>query len=102
MAAMHMIGMIGMSLKKALKRNSVMVNAVHAFRLIKHKWQVRGFGWVRTDNEIVERLNTFSPASGGSLHAQAGVALQSAQQAFPLLCSVIETISKSLLAPRPI
>jgi hypothetical protein len=28
--------------------------------------------------------------------------LQSAQQTFPLLCSVIETVSKSLLALRPI
>jgi hypothetical protein len=91
-----------MTLKQALKRSSLMVNAVHAFRSVKHKWQAGGFGWVRTDNEIVEQLNTFSPASGGSLHARAGVALQSAQQTFPLLCSVIETVSKSLLAPRPI
>ena len=94
---MHVIGMIGVSLKKALKRSTLVVNTVHAFPSIKH-----GFGWVRTDNEIVRRLNTFSPNSGGSLHAQAGVALQSAQQVFPLLCSVIETNSKSLLAPRPI
>jgi hypothetical protein len=39
---MHMIGMMGMSLKKALKRSSLVVNTVHAFRSIKHKWQVGG------------------------------------------------------------
>jgi hypothetical protein len=99
---MHMMRMMGMSLKKGLKRSSLVVNTVHAFQSIKHKWQVGSFGWVRTDNEIVRRLNTFSPNSRGSLHAQAGVALQSAQQVFPLLCSIIETNSKSLLAPRPI
>jgi hypothetical protein len=84
--------MAAIALRELLKRCRLLVNAVHLAR--------DGF---RTNYEIVNELAAFvSPDSSGSLQARGGLALQSAQQTFPLICSLIEAISQSLIAPRPI
>jgi hypothetical protein len=84
--------MAAIALRELLKRCRLLVNAVHLAR--------DGF---RTNYEIVNELAAFvSPDSSGSLQARGGLALQSVQQTFPLICSLIEAISQSLIAPRPI
>jgi SAM-dependent methyltransferase len=67
---------------------------------VTKKTTPKAFHW--TDHEIVEHLVAFSPASAGPVRARAVLALQSARQTFPLICSLIETVSQPLLAPRRI
>jgi hypothetical protein len=99
------------ALRELLKRSGLLVNAVRSTRLARHKWGswvrvnyeiVRGS--VRTNYEIVNELATFSPNSGpaGAFRAKADLTLQSAQQTFPLICSLAKAVSHSLIAPQPI
>jgi hypothetical protein len=61
-------------------------------------------GSVPTNYEIVNELAAFSPASGppGAFRANGGLTLQSAQQTFPLICSLVKAVSLSLIEPQPI
>ena len=86
--------MLPIAVKRLLKRSNLLVNANHFL----YKWS----GGVRTNYEIVERLAAFSPNSAGSLQARGAMALEAAQQTFPLLSSLIITTSAAPLAPRPI
>ena len=90
--------MATIALRELLKRRRLLVNLVHSARKLWYKWG----GGVRTNYKIVNELAVFSPKSAGSLKARGGLALQSAQQTFPLICSLIEAISQSLIAARPI
>ena len=90
--------MATIALRELLKRRRLLVNLVHSARELWYKWG----GGVRTNYKIVNELAAFSPSSTGSLKARGGLALQSAQQTFPLICSLIEAIPQSLIAPRPI
>ena len=90
--------MATIALRELLKRRRLLVNLVHSARELWYKWG----GGVRTNYKIVNELAVFSPNSTGSLKARGGLALQSAQQTFPLICSLIEAIPQSLIAPRPI
>jgi SAM-dependent methyltransferase len=83
-----------MALRELLKRSSFLVNAVRSARL----WAGGG----RTNYDIANELAAFCPYSSGSLQALAALALQSAQQTFPLICSLIGATSQSPIAPRPI
>jgi hypothetical protein len=90
--------MATIALTEFLKRRRLMVNLVHSARELWYK----SVGGVRTNYQIVNELAAFSPSSAGPLKERGGLALQSAQQTFPLICSLIEAISQSPLAPRPI
>jgi hypothetical protein len=90
--------MATIALREFLKRRRLLVNVVHSAREL---WYKSG-GGVRTNYKIVNELAAFSPSSAGSLQALGGLALQSAQQTFPLICSLIEAIPQSLIAPWPI
>src|SRR6516225_8991238 len=81
------------SVRKLLNRSAFLVTAVRYTRDFRAKW----FGGRRTNYEIVERLIGFSPNSAGTVQARGGLALQSAQQTFPLICSLLNMISKPLL-----
>jgi SAM-dependent methyltransferase len=80
------------SLKQLLKRSSFFVTTVNFAR------DLLG-GQVRTNYEIVDRLGAFSPYSAGTLRARGELTLQSAQQTFPLLCDLLNAVSKSALEP---
>jgi hypothetical protein len=84
-----------MGSERWLKRSGLLVKAVHAVRELWHKSDR-----IRTNYKIVNQLAVFSPSSTGSLQARGGLALQSAQQTFPLICSLIEAIPQSLIEPR--
>jgi hypothetical protein len=103
--------MATIALRELLKRSSLLVNVVRSARVTRHKWGrwVRTnyeivVGSVRTNYEIVNELAAFSPASGpaGAFRAKGGLTLKSAQQTFPLICSLIKAVSLSLIAPQPI
>jgi hypothetical protein len=90
--------MATIALRKLLKRRRLLANLVHSAREL---WYKAG-GGVRTNYKIVNELAAFSPSSAGSLQARGGLALESAQQTFPLICSLIEAVSQPPLAPQPI
>ena len=90
--------MLPTAVKRLIKRNDILVNAVHSAQNFRYKWS----GWIRTNYEIVERLAAFSPNSAGSLQARGAMALEAAQQTFPLLSSLVITTSGALITPQPI
>ena len=90
--------MATIELKELLKRSSLLVKAVRWER----EWVQTIYGGVRTNWQIVKELAAFSPNSGGSLRARGGLTLQSAQQTFPLICSLIGANAQSLASPQPI
>lgn len=73
-----------------------MVNAVRSIRTFWYKW-----AGVQNNKDIVDRLAMFSPNSSGTLQALAGLALQSAQETFPLLSSLVAG-TRSQVVPRPV
>jgi SAM-dependent methyltransferase len=83
------------SVRKLLKRSAFLITVVNYTRDFRAKW----FGGRRTNYEIVEGLVAFSPNSAGTVQARGGLALQSAQQTFPLICKLLNMISKPLLEP---
>src|SRR5262245_6768000 len=83
-----------MALRELLKRNRLLLYAVRSAR----EWAGGG----RTNYEIFNKLATFRPNSAGSLQALTALTLQSAQQTFPLICSLIGATSQSPIEPRPI
>jgi hypothetical protein len=75
------------ALRDLLKRSSLLVNVVRSARVFRNKW-TSGF---RTNYEIANELAAFSPNSSGStFRARAGLTLQSAQQTFPLIGSLVK------------
>lgn len=86
------------SVKEFLKRSVFLATVVnHALRF-RYKWT----GGLRTNYEIVDRLAAFSPYSAGTLRARGGLALQSAQQTFPLICKLLKTTSDPPREPVPL
>ena len=80
--------MLPVSVKLLLKRSKCLI-----------KWS----GGVRTNFEIVERLGAFAPSFPGLLQARGAMALESAQQIFPLVSSLdAMTTSPAVIAPQPI
>jgi len=57
---------------------------------------------LRTNYEIVDRLAAFAPNSEGTLRARGGLALQSAQQTFPLICELLKIILDPPREPVPL
>jgi hypothetical protein len=93
-----------MALRELLKRSSLLVNVVRSARIFGHKVREIIVGSVRTNYEIVNELAAFSPnwSPVGAFRAEGALTLESAQQTFPLICSLVEAASKSLIAPQPI
>ena len=88
--------MATIALRELLKRSSLLVNIVtFGKKVFRHKW-------VRTNYEIVNELIAFAPNSEGSFRAIGDLTIQSAQQTFPLICSLVEGVSRSLITPQPI
>ena len=83
--------MATMALRELLKRNSLLVNVVRSART--------GF---RSNDEIINELAAFCPRSLDAFRTRGGLTLQSAQQTFPLICSLVKAVSQSLIAPQPI
>ena len=83
--------MVVVAVKRMLKRSDLLVNVVSSAR-----------GLVRTNLEIVEYLAAFLPNSDGSLRARRALALQGAQQIFPLLSSLISATATPPTCPVPI
>jgi hypothetical protein len=88
--------MVAIALKRLLKRSTLLVNAVHAAK------EYKLVSWVRTNHEIVERLDAFVANSAGSLKARGGLALEAAHQTFPLLVELVASTSSTLASPLPI
>jgi SAM-dependent methyltransferase len=82
------------TVKQALKRSSVLVNAVRRIKEFKFKG-----GLVRTNHEVAERLSVFSTNSGGSLREKGELALQAAEQTLPLMAALVEKVSGAANAP---
>jgi hypothetical protein len=89
--------MLPIAVKELLKRNNSLVNAVRSVKKFHYKLS----GEVRTNYEIVQQLAVLAPNFPGLLQARSAMALESAQQIFPLLSSVITT-STAPIAPQPI
>jgi hypothetical protein len=85
------------SINRLLRRSTFVVKSVRSTRTIWYKW-----AGVRNNKVVVDQLSVYSPNSSGTLQALAGLALQSAQQIFPLLSSLIEVTSRPLIIPEPI
>jgi SAM-dependent methyltransferase len=93
--------MVPTAVKRLLKRSDFLVGAVYSVRNRRYTW--KWSGGLRTNHEIVERLGAFSPSFPGLLQARGAMALESAQQIFPLLSSlVVITTSAAPIAPQPI
>jgi hypothetical protein len=93
--------MVPTAVKRLLKRSDFLVGAVYSVRNRRYTW--KWSGGLRTNYEIVERLGAFSPSFPGLLQAKGAMALESAQQIFPLLSSlVVITTSAAPIAPQPI
>jgi hypothetical protein len=90
--------MVVIPARRLFKRSNLLVQTVRSVRGFCYKWR----GWVRTNFEIVEKLAAFSPNSVGSLQDRGTLALQAAEQAFPLLTSLISTTSTPPVSPVPI
>ncbi len=86
------------TLRELLKRSSLVVNALRSGRALRDKWASGS----RSNLEIVTELAAFRPNSAGSLQELADLALKSAQQTFPLICSLIGATSQCTIAPQPI
>jgi len=86
------------ALRRLLKKSSLLLQMVRSVRRFRNKWG----GWVRTNFEIVEKLAVFSPTSRGPLQDRGALALQAAEQVFPLLSSLISVTSKKAVSPVPI
>jgi SAM-dependent methyltransferase len=84
------------AIRELLKRSSSLVWARTKYEIVR--------GSVRTNYQIVNELAAFGPSPGPitAFRARADLALQSAQQAFPLICSLAKAASQSLIAPRSI
>jgi hypothetical protein len=95
------------SLREALKRSNLLVNAVRSTRRLRYKIKA-GYeivrGALRTNYKIVNDLAAFSPDStpDGAFRARADLTIQSAQQTFPLILSVAKAVSRSVISPQPI
>jgi hypothetical protein len=91
--------------KELLKRSSLLVNLVRSARIFRHEVReliTRLLWGSRTNYEVVNELAAFSPNSAGSFRAKAPLTIQSAQQTFPLICSLVKAASQSLITPQPI
>jgi hypothetical protein len=85
------------SINRLLRRSTFVVKSVRSTRTLWYKW-----AGVRNNKVVVDQLSVYSPNSSGTPQALAGLALQSAQQIFPLLSSLIEATSRPLIIPGPI
>jgi SAM-dependent methyltransferase len=84
------------AIRELLKRSSLLVWARTKYEIVQ--------GSVRTNYQIVNELAAFGPDLGPitAFRARADLALQSAQQTFPLICSLAQAASQSLIAIQPI
>jgi hypothetical protein len=88
--------MIAVVIKRALKRSDALINFVRSTQSLHYKVA----GLVRPNIEIARKLAAFTPNSGGSLRAKSFLALQGAEQSFPLLAKLIGTTSdQPLISP---
>ena len=79
------------AVRELLKRSGLLVKIVHGWR-----------HGMRANDDIVKELVAFSPNSAGSFQDLAPLALQSAQQTFPLICLLARKASRPLIEPQPI
>jgi hypothetical protein len=86
------------ALRELLNRSSLLVKGVRSAR----RFLQGSIVGVRSNYEIATALAAFSPNSPGSIEAITDLALQSAQQTFPLICSLVKAVSPSLITPEPI
>ena len=84
------------AIRELLKRSRLLVWARTKYEIVR--------GSVRTNYQIVNELPAFGPGLGPrtAFRPRADLALQSAQQTFPLICSLAKAASQPLIAPQPI
>jgi hypothetical protein len=82
--------MCAVAVKEFIKRSTLLVNSV-----------IFGDG-VRSNRDILQYLTPFYPNSIGSLKARSAIALQAAQQTFPLFISLMSATCVPPASPKPI
>jgi hypothetical protein len=83
--------MARIAFKEKLKKSTSLTNVVRVLR-----------DGAKTNYEILQQLRIFAPSSKGSLRSLSGLALQSAHQTFPLICSLVRANCQSLSTPTSI
>lgn len=91
----NVVGTIVKDARRLVKRSNSLVKAVHSVKGVVYD------DWVRKA-ELRERLSAFAPNSAGRLSDRGVLAVQAAQQVFPLLSSLISMTSPLPVDPVPI
>jgi hypothetical protein len=81
--------MVAVTAKRLLERSGISNHLLNSTRVFRHKW---GSGF-RTNFEIVDRLIAFAPNSAGTTKDLGALALESAQQTFPLISELLGSVT---------